>query len=264
MLAIAVVGHTLNQAGRTGLAHTHRSFTGKRAAAMDLEGMQQLQEVDIQRDQAKRELQQIIGQIFDAPFIAQLDAEIEQQEEEGRRADHAVREAHAVVQTAQRRIEVTDRRLYSGSITDHRTLEELQRDLYSQRQQLPPLADAESRAQSDADQAHEAATWLHKLRASALESWNARQSELVVQRNAAQEQVDELSRQVEVLRELLLREDLDVYDQYRRRRPRVVSTVAGGVCAECRITLPTIVVSRARRGVRAVECPSCGCLLRVG
>ena len=230
---------------------------------MDLEGLQQLQEIDIQRDQAKRELQAVVDQICDPPFIGQLESEIEAQEEEARRADHAVREAHAIVQTAQRRIEVTDNRLYSGSITDHRTLEELQRDLYSQRQQLPPLTEAETRASYDAELAHEAGAWLQQLRTSALDAWNARQSELQVQRGDVQERVDEFSRQVEILREQLSTDDLSAYDQYRRRRPRVVATVAGGVCAECRLTLPTIVVTRARRGTRAVECPSCGCLLRV-
>ena len=230
---------------------------------MDLEGLQQLQEIDIQRDQAERELQAIIEQILDPPFIGQLEAEIEAQEEEARRADHAVREAHAVVQTAQRRIEVTDNRLYSGSITDHRTLEELQRDLYAQRQQLPPLAEAETRAGYDAETAHEASAWLQQLRTGALDVWNARQSELQAERNEAQERVDEFSRQIEVRRDKLSQEDLSTYDQYRRRRPRVVATVAGGVCAECRLTLPTIVISRARRGTRTVECPSCGCLLRV-
>ena len=131
---------------------------------MDLEGLQQLQEVDIQRDQAKRELQAVLDQISDPPFIGQLEAEIEAQAEEARQADHAVREAHAIVQTAQRRIEVTDNRLYSGSITDHRTLEELQRDLYAQRQQLPPLTEAETRASNDAELAHEAGAWLQQLR----------------------------------------------------------------------------------------------------
>ena len=89
---------------------------------MDLEGLQQLQEIDIQRDQAKRELQAILDQISDPPFINQLEAEIAAQEDDVRQAEQAVREAHAIVQTAQRRIEVTDKRLYSGSITDHRTL----------------------------------------------------------------------------------------------------------------------------------------------
>lgn len=252
------------QTGRRGPDDHLRASSRKRAAAMDLEGMQQLQEIDIERDQAKRALQHIVDQISDPPFIAQLDQEIELQDESARRADQSVREAHAIVQTAERRIEVTDKRLYSGSITDHRTLEELQRDLYSQRQQLPPLVDAEQRAEADAQDAHAASDWLNNLRTGALDAWNARQSELVVERGAAQEQVDELSRQVEIQRDKLFQDDLDVYDQYRRRRPRVVSSVAGGVCAECRITLPTIVVSRARRGDRAVECPSCGCLLRVG
>lgn len=230
---------------------------------MDLEGLQQLQIIDKDRDDAKRDLQVVLDQISDPPFIAQLDDEITGQEEAASKADQAVREAHAVVETAKRRIEVTDKRLYSGSITDHRTLEELQRDLYQQRQQLPPLEEAESRATLEAQAAHEACAWLQNLRSGALDVWNASQSKLVAQRAEEQERVDELSRQVEVLRGQLNQEDLDMYDLYRRRRPTVVANVASGVCEQCRLTLPTIVVTRARRGTRAVECPSCGCLLRV-
>ena len=230
---------------------------------MDLEGLERLQEIDIERDDARRELQAVIEQIADPPFLATLDEEIEAQEEEARRGDQLVREAHAVLQTAQRRIEVSDQRLYSGSITEHRTLEQLQRELYAQRQQLPSLIDAEQRAQQDADLAHQAVTWLQELRGQALSIWNERQADLEAQRQAKQDTVDEISRRIEVVRGQLNDADLVVYDQYRRRRPRVVTSVSGGVCNECRLTLPTIIVSRARRGTRNVECPSCGCLLRV-
>ena len=144
---------------------------------MDLEGLQQLQEIDIQRDEAKRELQTILDQIADPPFVPQLDAEIEAQAEEARRADNATREAHAIVQTAQRRIEVTDNRLYSGSITDHRTLESC--SATSMRSVRHSAAGRGRDAASyDAQMAHEAGAWLSQLKTSAVDAWNARQSEL--------------------------------------------------------------------------------------
>ncbi len=230
---------------------------------MDLEGLQRLQEIDLERDAATRELQVVFDQIADPPFISALEAEATAQESEAQRANQLAREAHALVQTAQRRIDVTDRRLYSGAITEHRVLEELQRELYSQRQQLPPMIEAEQLAGQVAELAQEAVGWLQQLREQALDHWNEQQSTLKVQRGAHQERVDEFSRQIEILRDLLDGDDLAIYDQYRRRRPRVVTTVTGGVCDECRLTLPTIVVTRARRGTRIVECPSCGCLLRV-
>ncbi len=230
---------------------------------MNLEGLQRLQDVDQKRDKARRALQVVVDQISDPPFIDQLEAEIRAQQDAATRADQGVRESHAIVETAKRRIEVADNRLYSGSITDHRTLEELQRDLYAQRQHLPTLADAETRATEEARLAHEASEWLDTLRENALDLWNAEQSEYRAQRVEAQKLLDELTEQVEVLRKGLSQEDLDTYDHYRRRRPVVVANVAGGVCEQCRLTLPTIVVTRARRGNRVVECPSCGCILRV-
>lgn len=230
---------------------------------MDLEGLQALQEIDIQRDRAIRELQTIVEQISDPPFLAQLDAEVEAQTDEGRRAELSAREAHAHVQTAERRIEAADARLYSGTITDHRTLEELQRDLYSQRQQLSPTKEAETRAREAAEAARDASSWLMTLRTNVVDAWNARQAQLRSEQASAQEQVDEHARQIAEVRGQIADDELAVYDQYRRRRPRVVATVTGGVCDECRLMVPTVAVTRARRGNRVVDCPSCGCILRV-
>lgn len=231
---------------------------------MDLDGMSQLQDLDLQRDTAKRQLQAILNQISDFPHLPALDAEIDAQHDLQRQADAAIREASAVVQTAQRRIEVSDKRLYSGAITDHRTLEELQRELYSQRQRLPTLQDDERRARADAAQAQSASEWLAQLRRAALRLWQDNQAALDRQRFDAQEQVDEFSRLIELRRDTLSPDDLALYDQQRRRgRPQVVANVAGGVCNACRLTVPTVLITRARRGLRAVECPTCGCILRV-
>lgn len=230
---------------------------------MDLEGMQELQEVDIRRDHALREHRQIDEQITPPPFIAQLDAEIAAQETLQTQVGDTLREARALSQTAQRRIEATDQRIYSGAVTDHRTLSQLQADLYSQRQQLPALEDAVLNAEINSQDGAEAVAWLRQLRQRALDHWEGRQRDLVKQRADIQAQLDELQAEVDGHRARLTGEDLQTYDLYRRRRPRVVASVVGGVCSECRLSLPTMVITRARRGNRPIECPACHCLVRV-
>ena len=225
--------------------------------------MQELQQVDLQRDDAKRVLQTVVEQIIDPPFVEALDGEIEAQALLSLTAARESREAEAIVGTAQRRIQASDERLYGGTITDHRTLEELQRDLYSQRQNLGPLSDANLAARQRAEEAAIAERWLRDFREQAVAIWNTRQTQLRADRDEAQDHVDDLSVLVEQRRVRLTDSDLGTYDEYRQRRPRVVAGVVGGVCEECRLTLPTMIITRARRADRPIECPSCGCLVRV-
>lgn len=233
------------------------------ATGMDLEAMQELQQVDLQRDEARRRLEGVVAQITEHPYIAALNAELEAQTQAAAQAAATGREAAAAVEQAQRRIEAADERLYGGSITNPRTLTELQSDLYAQRQKLVELQDTELASRQQAEEAFGAERWLRQLRERSLEIWNARQSELAAQRDTAQQRMDALTAQVEEHRRQLREADLEVYDEYRSRRPRVVAAVAGGVCEECRLALPTMVITRARRSIEPIECPSCGCLVRV-
>lgn len=230
---------------------------------MDLEGMQELQKIDLLRDAALGALEAATAQIGPPPFMEALDAEIEAQSESARQADLRLREARAQVETAERRIEATDKRLYGGAESDHRVLQELQADLYSQRQEVVPMRDAALAAERAREAAVEAEQWLRNLRSAAESNWERRQAELTEAKAKAEVETAALTVQVEAQRQRLDGEDLATYDSYRRRRPRVVAPVAGGVCGECRLSLPTMVITRARRAVRPVECPSCGCLVRV-
>lgn len=230
---------------------------------MDLEEMQELQKIDLLRDEAVRTLETVTAQIGPPPFMPALDAEIEAQAEWLQQADSQLREARAQVETAERRIEATDKRIYSGAESNHRVLQELQADLYSQRQEIVPLRDAALAAGRALETASDAGQWLRDLRSRASADWEQRQAELADAGTRAETEVTELTERVRNQRQRLAAEDLATYDDYRRRGPRVVAPVAGGVCGECRLSLPTMVITRARRASRPVECPSCGCLVRV-
>ncbi|MCX6022278.1 MAG: C4-type zinc ribbon domain-containing protein [Chloroflexi bacterium] len=45
---------------------------------------------------------------------------------------------------------------------------------------------------------------------------------------------------------------------------RPVARVERGICQECRIALPTVVIQRARRGEELANCSSCQRILFVG
>lgn len=225
--------------------------------------MQELQEIDLRRDDAKRRLAMITEQIAAHPYLEALDGEIEAQAQAAVQAAGTLREAGAAVETAQRRIEAANKRLYGGGETNPRVLEDLERDLYAQRQHLVTLRDAELAARNQADDTAGGERWLREMRERSLNIWNEQQGELRELCDDAERRVATLTTQAEQQRGRLVEADLRIYDEYRRRRPRVVAEVAGGVCEECRLMLPTMIITRAQRGDVPIECPSCGCLVRV-
>ncbi|MER3420422.1 MAG: hypothetical protein C4290_07815, partial [Chloroflexota bacterium] len=58
---------------------------------------------------------------------------------------------------------------------------------------------------------------------------------------------------------------LALYERLRSiKRGQAVARIERGVCAGCRITLPTTVQQRARAGAQVLQCPSCERILYAG
>ena len=211
---------------------------------MDLEEMQELQQVDLQRDDAKRVLQTVVEQIIDPPFVEALDGEIEAQALLSLTAARESREAEAIVGTAQRRIQASDEQTLRRH--DHRPSHARRaaaRPLLTAPETSARSAMQTSRRVSAPKRAAIAERWLRDFREQAVAIWNTRQTQLRADRDEAQDHVDDLSVLVEQRRVRLTDSDLGTYDEYRQRRPRVVAGVVGGVCEECRLTLPTMIIT---------------------
>ena len=109
----------------------------------------------------------------------------------------------------------------------------------------------------------QALDYLQALSAGSRAAWAERRAQL-------QSQHDEVSAEAEIIivdlnehRSQIAETDLAVYDAHRLRRRVVVAAAVGGVCGSCRLALPTTILNRARRGVVAVNCPACDCIVYI-
>lgn len=223
----------------------------------------ELNQTDLRLDRIKKQLAEIDAQLGDPPWLATLDAELAAQQAlvdtaAGRRTD-----AEAELAARRAKMEAEDARLYDGSITDARELRNQQEAVYALRRALKDAQDP-ALALMEAEEAQGAAlAHLQALRSGALEAWRGHQAALRDKRAALAAEADRLQAEVDGVRGDLPPDDLAVYDQQRRKRPVAIAAVIGGVCGACRLALPTTVLTRARRGVEPVYCPTCSCIVFV-
>jgi predicted nucleic acid-binding Zn-ribbon protein len=159
-----------------------------------------------------------------------------------------------------------EKKLYDGSITNPKELSDLQRDLEQitrQRQSmeeelLTVLEQIEARRAAIAE-AGRRIEEIESQRAAERASNEASESRLEGELTGLRERRTSAAGRVPA-------PTVAAYDRLRRRRRGVaVVRVERGTCLGCRLTVPTVVLQRARSGMNPnpVQCPSCERMLYV-
>ncbi len=149
-------------------------------------------------------------------------------------------------------------KLYSGSVTNPKELQDLDADLRSLKEQVRKREDELLTLLvqiEEADAEHQAAV----AALAAIEGeWRRGQEEMLAEKAEIEPEVARLretrnSQATDVDRRLIR-----LYDLLRERRGgTAVARVERGMCQGCRISLPMSVLQRARTGVSVVQCVSC-------
>lgn len=228
---------------------------------VDVAEMAILQEADIRLDAFKRQLQDFDDQLGEPPFAAALKAEVEAEAALLTEVSRSRETADADATATRAKIETEDQKLYSGTITDPRELKILQEEVFALRRLLKSQEEVVLARIEQEELAQEATTYLSALTKKSAKAWSERQTDLSERRVGVADQAALVEGEVKEQRDLMAQADLAVYDDHRSRRPLAVSAVEGGVCGSCRLALPTTILTRARRGVEAVLCPACSCIV---
>jgi len=229
---------------------------------LDLPGLADLQAVDLELDGVKQRLGALDAALAVASGLDAIEAEIAVQAAQVQDAAQRRREAEATAAVTRDKITREEQRLYAGG-SDARELQHLQDEVAALQRQAKTEEDLLLVCMDEEETERVPLTYLEALRGAVAEGWDARAKALRAERTAAASAADEVQAAVDEIRGELDADSLAAYDTARKRRARVISRVQGGVCANCRLTLPTTLVARARRGMEAVHGPNCACLLYV-
>lgn len=221
-----------------------------------------LQELDLQLDALKQDLNTVVRQLRDDLGVGEAQAQVQQLQQHLKHLRVTQHEVEIEAQGSEAKIKSVQQKLYGGSIRNPRELKGLEDDLnYLQRSH----SQIEDRALEVMAQVEDMEAQLHQAqqtlaqRQQALEEQQARLKEEHA-RLSAQIQALEAQRQQHAA--TISDADLDLYQRLRDSKGgRAVARLERDTCLGCRITLPTAEAQRVRIPTTLVRCKSCGRIL---
>lgn len=226
------------------------------------EGLQALQQADLQLDALRAEAEHIEDALADHGEIDEARRTLARLTATYEHAHGALRDAELALASVTDQVEQKSKLLYSGTVVSSRELEALQADIDQLMQQRATREEAALQAMVSAEEA-EAARDEQQERLDALTtSFAAKQEE-------GGARLQELATEIplrEREREALLSQNdpvlLATYNSLRARvGGRVLVAVSQGRCTFCHITLPDTLLRQTQHSEKVVFCDSCGRML---
>ena len=223
-----------------------------------------LQELDLAIAAGRAEIEAMATRLDEPEELVEARQLLVQGREELREAEHQFKEREFEADELKRKIEPVEKKLYQGSVTNPKELEDLQADVESLRRRRSELEDkalaamdALEQAQQRFAEADRSVGELAERHGVEREDMGARTAELEAELAKLQQEREEAASEIEP-------SVIKLYEVLRTNKGgRAVAKVVGGACQGCRISLPMNVTQRARVGGDIVQCPSCERILYV-
>ena len=225
----------------------------------------ELQTVDLEIDWHRARLGEIASALGDDSALAPLRASAT----EGKSAvqSETVRQnaLDTIVSGYDDKIKGVETKLYSGTVTLARELQDLQADIdmikrqrAGQEDQLLEVLEALESAQKTSGAAAVAL-------ANAEAAWAADQQAMTVEQAVLDGEVTDLSGSRDARAAAIPAPDVALYERTRRaRKGKAVARLLVDTCEACRTSIPTRTVQQARTSTEPIKCPSCGLILLAG
>ena len=230
-----------------------------------VETLLQLQRVDSELDRARERLVSVDQQLADRSAVAALETELRAAEADLQRKVREQRDLELEVQDLRDKLTALEKKLYGGTVHNPKELS----DMAKEAQQFRGLISSrEDRLIGMYDLVEASASEVGGITArleAARAAHDARQRELIAEREGLLTTIAEDERRQATLRAESDAQALRVYDGLRRTRGGLaVAEVAQRTCQGCRISLPVKEEIRARTSPDLVFCQSCGRILHAG
>jgi predicted nucleic acid-binding Zn-ribbon protein len=198
----------------------------------------------------------------DNVLIERAEQDVEKTEMHLHKAIKNLKEAEWNVQTQRKKIKQTETKLYSGSVTNPKELQDLQKESNALRRYLDTLEDHQLKAMLELDDAEEANREAHDKLEEIQIKLNKKRTALFSEKNELQKRIYQLKEEREITLSSIPSDDIQLYNQLRDRRGGVaVTKVSNRACAACGSTLTASTYQGARMSTSINCCDSCGRIL---
>lgn len=224
-----------------------------------------LQKVDLELTSQRTLLAEVEGRLAGNPDLEDLRARLQAEQEQVAALQSEQRDLDLRAREARDRVGATEVKLYGGGTSDARELSHLQASLAQDQAVLSRDEDQLMGVLARMETAQGTARSVQEQLEEWQTSWDRERTDLTAQQHEVQTLIAALEARRAVVAARLRRDDQAVYSTLAiRLGGRPVARVERGICQECRIALPTVVIQRARRGEELANCSSCQRILFVG
>ncbi|MEX2598162.1 MAG: C4-type zinc ribbon domain-containing protein [Dehalococcoidia bacterium] len=227
-----------------------------------LREMFSLQAVDLEVDQRKQRLEEIARKLGNERPLAKYRNEAKALRESLHRITARRRELDGISNDFGARIEAAESKLYGGTVSSSRELQDLQSDIEQLKRQRSTSDSALLEVMEQMDAEQEKSTAAEKQLAKAERVWKDEQERMAAEREVLQRELAEFEKDRDVKAGVIPPAELSLYEQVRKGHGgKAVAQVRNGICQGCRVALPTRQVSTIKSSATPVRCPSCGLIL---
>lgn len=162
------------------------------------------------------------------------------------------------------KIQIEEKELYSGRVTNPKELAGLQEEVASLKRRREKREEDLLEAMVAAEEAEAAVADAQAILTQVSEVWRAGQEKMTEEQTQLQARMAELGARRETSVAAIGPEDVSAYERLRQRKAgRAVAVVKDGICLGCRMNPPSSQVQHARTGSELVFCNNCGRILYV-
>jgi len=222
------------------------------------ENLYYLQRIDSKIDEHHRRLNEIKAILDDNRTIKAAKATAASADQLLQEANKNLRTAKAHVQDQREKIKLSETRLYSGSVSNPKELEDIQNEVAALKRYLDMVEERQLESMLAADEAQENSAGAQNQLDKALAESSKRNTNLLEEKSVIDASVAELEIQRQDQASVIDADDLNLYEIFRSKRAGVaVAKVQERNCTACGSTLASAKYQQARSPSKISHCESC-------
>lgn len=211
------------------------------------------------RQTRQTEIEQILGK---NTAIAAAEQQLSQAEAALLPWQTQVRNLELESKSLDTKLKAVEQRLYSGSVSNPKELQDMQEEIASLQRRGNKLEDDLLEAMLEVENAQAAVDAANEQLTQVRVEWSESQSTLLDEQQALQTTLTDLHNQREAALTALEPESLSTYKKlYASKRGHVVSPLIDNTCRVCGVSQTTIIMQQVRQGYSLVHCSNCGRIL---
>jgi predicted nucleic acid-binding Zn-ribbon protein len=222
----------------------------------------QLQGVDSETDAKRARLDEVNALLGENQEVRDARDQLGAAEEQVQAAQARTRDVELEIATLDSKTKATTDRLYSGTVKNHKELQDMEQELEALGRRRAVLEDSLLEEMVELEESQSATEQAQLNLKAAEDKWTASQGDLADEKQSLEARLAELEIEREGILVQVDADSLAAYETLRTQRGGVaVAMVRDGVCMACGVEPTSSVAQKARHGELDARCPTCGRIL---